>query len=130
MLMLMLLRAGHGGGMSLKKALVLNWGVRTGETRATLLRMIEGPRRLEDIPVRFDPALNRALDYAAAEGLVDILAKTTGSVISIRPAGKRLADLIYRAEDCMETEKTFFNLVRGRMPENKVKELLDWESTT
>ena len=129
MLVLMLLRAGHGRGMSLKKALILNWGVRTAETREALLRMIEGRRRLEDIPVRFDPALNRALHYAAAEGLVNIESKTTGSVISMQSAGEIIANLIYKTRDCMETEKAFFDRVRGRMPETKVKELLDWEAT-
>jgi hypothetical protein len=129
MLLLMLLRAGHAGGMSLKKALILNWGVRSSEARVTLLRMIEGDRRLDDIPVRVDPALNRALDFAVAEGLIDIKAKTTGSILSLESPGLTLARKLFDAEECMEPEKAFFNQIRGRLPEAKVKELLSWEAT-
>lgn len=128
-LCLMLLRAGRAGSMSLKKALLLNWGVRTQRTRGTLLRMIDGQRSLQDVPVRFDPALNRALDYAAAEKLVRAISKSTGSIVMLLPAGEKLATQVFESKECLEVEKAFFNSVRHRLPEEKVKELLNWETT-
>jgi hypothetical protein len=60
-LILGLSKSGWAGKMSLKKAHVLNWAVRDDSSRELFLRMMEGDRRLEDIPVRFDPSFNRAL---------------------------------------------------------------------
>ena len=128
-ILLMLLRCGRNESMSLKKALMVNWAVLTKETQNTLLRMVAGDRRLSDIPVRFDPALNRASDFARAEGLLYVEKKTTGSIIKLLPKGSEIAEKIYREKDCLETEKTFFNRLRGKLPEEKVKELLEWETT-
>lgn len=128
-ILLMLLRCGHAGKMSVKKAHLLNWAVLSLETRRTLLRMLEGTRQLTDIPVRFDPALNRALDFSRAEALLYIEEKTTGSIVRLLPKGEELAKGLYREPDCLETEKAFFNLLRGKLSEEKVAELLTWETT-
>jgi hypothetical protein len=128
-ILLMLLRCGRNESMSLKKALVINWAVLTKEARTTLLRMLTGSRQLSDIPVRFDPALNRALDFARAEGVLYVEKKTTGSIIKLLPKGSAIAQRLYQAQDCLEVEKTFFNSLRGKLPEEKVRELLEWETT-
>lgn len=126
---LMLLRCGRGGRLSLKKALLLNWAVLSSETRKIFTRMVDGNRQLTDIPVRLDPSLNRALDFARAERLLIIEKKTTGSIITLLPKGQELAERIHKEPDCLETEKTFFDSLRRRLPEEKVIEILDWETT-
>jgi len=128
-ILLMLLRCGWGGKMSLKKAHILNWAVLTNETRNTLVRMVDGDRQLSDVPVRFDPALNRALDFARAEGLIHIDKTTKGSVVILHSKGEELARTIYDETDCLDIEKGFFDLLRKKLPEDKVEELLDWETT-
>jgi hypothetical protein len=127
-LLLIVLRVGRGAALSLKKAHLVNWAVRTKQAQETLLRMIEGDRRLDDIPVRFDPALNRAIDFAVAERLLDVDAKTTGSILSLSDSGKALARTIYDQEDVFITERHFLDRLRGRLPEPKVQELLEWET--
>lgn len=127
-ILVMVLRCGRAGKMSLKKAHLLDWAVRTATARGTLSRMVQGQRELSDVPVRFDPALNRALDFARGEKLVHIDKKTTGSLIRLLPAGELMAENIYKEPDCLEVEKAFFNSLRGKLPEDKVTELLDWET--
>jgi len=113
--------------MSLTKAHVLNWAVRDGSSREMFLRMEKGDRQLEDVPVRFDPPFNRAVDFAAAEGLVFLDKKTTGLIVALTTAGWKLARELEEHEDSLRTERAFFEQVR-RIPERKIQELLSWET--
>jgi len=126
-LILGLSKSGWAGKMSLKKAHVLNWAVRDDSSRELFLRMMEGDRRLEDIPVRFDPSFNRALDFAAAERLISLDKKTTGLIIELLAGGRELASQLEQNNDCLSDERTFFETIR-RVPENKIQELLNWET--
>ncbi len=128
-LLLALVKCGWNGTMTLKKAHVLNWAVRGQASRDNLLRMMRGERELEDVVVRFDPAFNRALDFAVGEGLVDVEKKTTGLVIGILPAGKQLAEAVEEHQDCLKTERAFFEAVK-RVPQEKIEELLEWGTKT
>lgn len=126
-LVLGLTRSGWAGKMSLTKAHVLNWAVRDQASRRMFLRMMSGDRRLEDVPVRFDPSFNRALDFAAAENLVSLNRKTTGLIIELLPDGWKLAKELEAHEDCLNVERDFFEQVR-RVPEYKIQDLLNWET--
>lgn len=106
---------------------MLNWAVRDDSSREVFLRMEKGDRQLEDVPVRFDPSFNRAVDFAAAEGLVSLDKKTTGLIVELSTSGWKLAQELEEHEDCLRTERTFFGQVR-RIPEHKIQELLNWET--
>lgn len=129
LLLLMLLRAGRAGAMSLKKAHILSSAVRTSDARERLLRMLEGDRYLEDVPVRIDPSLNRAIDYAIAEKVIVAQVRSNTCVLSLLPAGEAIAQQIYSASDCMQIEKAFADRLRGSLTNEKVDELLNWETT-
>ena len=124
-LLLALLKCGWGGKMTLKKAHVLNWAVRGPVARDKLLRMIKGDRQLEDVVVRFDPAFNRALDFAVGERLVSLQKKTTGLIIELSSEGKKLAEGIEKIDDCLNAERAFFDSIR-KIPQEKIEELLEW----
>ena len=63
-LVLFLQRCCRQGKSSLKKLHVLNWAIRHPASRQTLLDVLDGRARPDRAIVRFDPALNRALDLA------------------------------------------------------------------
>jgi hypothetical protein len=126
-LVLGLKKSGWAGKMSLTKAHVLNWAVRDEASRDMFLRMMRGDRRLEDVPVRFDPSFNRALDFAAAEKLVSLDRKTTGLIIELLPEGWKLAQQLDGDDECLKAERTFFEQIR-RVSENRIHELLNWET--
>ena len=111
--------------MTLKKAHVVNWAVRDQASRETFLRMIKGDRQMEDVVVRFDPAFNRALDFAVGERLVALEKKSTGLVIELLPKGRDLVDAIEEHEDCLQAERAFFTEIK-KIPEHKIEELLEW----
>lgn len=126
-LILGLSKSGRAGKMSLKKAHVLNWAARDDFSREQFLRMISGDRRLEDVPVRFDPAFNRALDLAAGDGLVALERKTTGLIIQLLQPGYRLAEQLEEHKDCLVLERAFFETIK-KISEDRIRELLDWET--
>jgi len=129
LLLLMLHRAGRGGSMSLKKAHVLSSAVRTLEARERLLRMLDGNRYLDDVPVRIDPSLNRAIDYAIAEKVIVAEVRSNTCVLKLLPSGEAIARQVYAAADCMQIEKDFADRLRGNLTNEKVDELLNWETT-
>jgi hypothetical protein len=53
--------------------------------------------------------------------------KTTGLIIELTGSGMRFADSLEEHEDCLNTEREFFETVR-KIPETKIEELLDWET--
>jgi hypothetical protein len=89
--------------------------------------MVAGDRQLEDIVVRFDPAFNRALDLAAGEGLISMEKNTTGLIIELLEAGRQLAEALEAHKDCLKLEREFFESVK-KIPEDKIEELLEWET--
>lgn len=129
LLLLLLLRAGRGGSMSLKKAHVLSSAIRTAEARERLLRMLDGNRYLDDVPVRVDPSLNRAIDYAIAEKVIVTEVRSNTCILKLLPSGEAIATQVYAASDCMQIEKEFANRLRGNLTNEKVDELLNWETT-
>jgi hypothetical protein len=93
-----------------------------------LLRLLSGERYLDDVPVRIDPALNRAIEYAIAEKVVEAHARNNTLVLALTEAGKEFAREIIATPDCMEAEKEFAEQLRGKLPNEKVEEILDWET--
>lgn len=72
--------------------------------------------------VRFDPAVNRALTYAVAYGLI-VQQKTGKYALTAR--GKQLADQISLSGDLMVTEISDLRTLAKKLTESKVKELVD-----
>ena len=58
-----------GGKATHQQLHVLNWAIRTEETRAAFLQFVHGHRAPNQTIVRYDPSLNRAVDFAFAEGI-------------------------------------------------------------
>ena len=128
LLLLMISRCGHGGAMSLKKAHLVCSASRSEDNRNMLLRMLVGDRQLDDVAVRFDPSLNRAIDYAIAERLVLALVRSGTCVLKITPEGDRMVKALLETSDCMQVEKSFAEELRGKLSNEKVEEILNWET--
>jgi hypothetical protein len=58
---------------SLDKIHILNWAVRDLERQRSLLGYVDGVIGPEDVIVRYEPGLDRALRLAAAEELVEVV---------------------------------------------------------
>ncbi|MEO7099189.1 MAG: hypothetical protein ABI162_07485 [Luteolibacter sp.] len=121
-LLLMLRICGRGGRSGLVKLHVLNWASRKHDSRRALLDRLAGRFDYFDIPLRFDPAFNRAVDLARGEGLVE---RDQSQAISLTPSGQDCVNEILSNADCLEREKGFFGLVGKRLTDAKVNEMIN-----
>lgn len=99
---------------------VLNWGIRSKATRLALTRTANGNSPLDALIVRVEPSLNRAVDFAIGEGLVERLSK---SRLQLTATGIVLADEIDRQEDLFATEKQFVAAIGKNITESLVSDI-------
>jgi hypothetical protein len=109
---------------SLQKIHIMNWAVRDAERRAALSGYIDGEVGPEDVVVRYEPGLDRALRFAVAEGLVAVV-KT--NELQLTPKGSEIVQQI-EAADCLQPEKHFLKEMGSRASEKRMKALLRLES--
>ncbi|MEO8127264.1 MAG: hypothetical protein ABJF23_27445, partial [Bryobacteraceae bacterium] len=67
--------------------------------------------------IRFEPFLNRAIDFALGEGLIS---RTDGARIELSQKGRTLAAELASEQAVYETEKRFIETVRFRVTEKLV----------
>jgi hypothetical protein len=120
-LVLFLHRCCRHGKSSLKKLHVLNWAIRHPASRQTLLDVLGGRALPDRAIVRFDPALNRALDLAKGEKLVE---QVSGDRFQITAKGQQLAEEAMSDPECLTSEKWFMSEVASQVTEVTINRLL------
>jgi hypothetical protein len=103
---------------------VLNWAIRTAESRAIFLRVLSGELKPDEAIVRFDPVVERALDFAAGESLVSI----SGDHVLLTDKGVDFVKRLSREKDCMKLEKQFLSAVGRKLTQVQVESFLTWEA--
>lgn len=133
----MLLEQCWGGKATHQQLHVLNWAIRTEETRAGFLQFVHGHRSPNQIIVRYDPSLNRAVDFAFAEGIVshheespDLVGEDTtrGSNyrIMLTKKGRELLAAVRGMKDCLVVEKKFLSAIGRKVTQQQVESLFTW----
>ena len=117
LLVLLLKRCCRQSRSSLTRLHVLNWAVRTENNHQALIELVANARSPDSLIVRFDPAFNRAMDFALGEGLVR---RVDGSRIELTSSGDAMADEIAKNEGLYSGEKTFVDEIRQRVTETVV----------
>lgn len=121
-LALLLVDKCHGSGASWKSLQLLSWAVRDTEHVELLVELKQGA----DIPdrpvVRFEPALDRALDLATGLGLLE---QKAARVFRLTSAGRCVVDQI-RASDAFRHEREMLNLLDGKVTQKEVGRVLEW----
>jgi hypothetical protein len=82
--------------------------------------MIDDSSPLHSLIVRFEPFLNRAVDFAIGEGLIK---RTGGNRIELTNLGKSLAGELKNAEGAFAAEKQFMHAVGQAVTEKFVNEM-------
>lgn len=121
LLMLVLNRSCRQGKASLQKLHVLNWALRTPESRHAMIEALEGTSAPDTALVRFDPALNKTLDFARGEGLVEVL---DGPRYQITPKGLAIAEDLAKDPNAFMVEQSFLETVGSRLTENFVAKMM------
>ncbi len=117
LLVILLKRCCRQGKSSLTRLHVLSWGLRTKDSQGELIALIEGRSNPDSLVVRFDPAFNRAIDFAIGEGFVR---RVDGARIELTPSGDLFAEEIAKSDDLYPVEKAFANELRQRVTETLV----------
>lgn len=80
--------------------------------------------KTEMLPVvRFEPALNRAINYAVADGLVEI--QKSNSKLRLTERGKNLYNEIIENNDIMILEKNELNIINNKINDDIINKILE-----
>jgi hypothetical protein len=119
-LCLILRICGWGDSCSLIKLHMISFAL---ISRANMNRLVEFAGGTGNTPiVRFDPAVNRALTYAIAYGLIE---QQQSAKYKLTDRGQRLADQIKLVGDLMVVEICDLKTLAKKLTETKVKEIVD-----
>lgn len=131
--LLLLIDACRGGAANLEQLHVLDWAVRTEESRRTLLEFLTQHRSPDRAIVRFDPTLDRAVSLAAGCNLLMVTprnsAETTGAVLPDFRVELTLhgqAALAELPDDTFTTERTFLAALPRKLTQTDVRDLYTW----
>lgn len=120
LLVLVLKSCCRGSRTSLARLHVLCWALSAPDSRAALLAAISGQLDPRSLIVRFDPFLERALQYAIGEKLV---VHWRGRAVELTPTGKKLAAEVIATEDLFNSEKEFLALIGQDLSEKLVNRM-------
>jgi len=120
LLLLMLSVSSRGARSSFGRLQLLNWSLLHDEGRDALLSVLDGARQPNAIMVRIEPSLNRAVDFATAEGLVRTVG---GSRIELTEVGEAEAARILAESSLYVKEREYLSLLGKRVTETLVSQI-------
>ncbi|MPY19077.1 hypothetical protein [Paenibacillus glucanolyticus] len=107
---------------TLMKLHVMNWAIRNNQGRELFLQLCAGEIGPDNIIVRFEPWLNRAVDIALAEGLIQ---RINGDRVELSSSGAIMAKEILKKQECFVQEKEFLHTLRKSISEAKLKNIIE-----
>lgn len=122
--LLLTLQQCWGSRASRRQLHVLNWAIRTAGARETFLHVITGNLRPDEAIVRFDPVVDRALQFAAGESLVSI----SGDLVFLTEKGDQFVKRLNKDKDCMTEEKSFLAAIGKKLTQVQVDAFLTAEA--
>lgn len=106
-------------GCSLIKMHIIASALFDNRFQKKLMKFLESHSQYEFI-VRFDPALNRALEYALADKL--IIQQGNGTY-KLSAKGKHLAKEIFKEKEIFKSEKKILEEISLELTEDRIKEI-------
>jgi len=135
--LVLLLDACRGQKASHQQLHVLNWASRNEESRRSFIDFLNGNRTPNQIIVRYDPSLNRAVHFAFAEGVIERQAaqdpdrdaeRTVPPYrILLTEKGRALLAQTQDMDDCFTTLKQFLIELPGKIGQKQIELLFSWE---
>lgn len=111
-----------GSSCSFLKIQMISNALNDKESETKLLDFCNDNNLLFASAIRFDPAVNRVLGYALADGIIKQLVKGT---YKLTDKGKEFVKKIISDKDLMIKEINFLEKVKNKLPEDKISELMD-----
>lgn len=117
--LLVILLTSRAGKTSFGRLHLLNWAIHSRENRQIIRDVLSRRMAPDAVVVRIEPSLNRAVDLARGEGLVDV----TGNRVLLTARGKTFAVVIWKHPALLADEKDFLQEVKGLLTEQFVRDL-------
>ena len=112
------------GGASSTKIHMINVALNDSSVREDIDRLIQGNYLAESIPLRFDPSVNRAINYALADNLIT---RQANGNFKLTTKGKFLVEQINLDECLMVAEKLYLRTIGGKLSERIISSVSkDW----
>lgn len=121
LLLLLILSYSRGNRASFSKLHVINWVIRSSKTRKLFINYLHGDAFKNEIIVRVEPWINRAIDIAKAEGLVNII---NGKSVKLTVKGEKYVIMIKDTTKCYNEEINFLDIIRPHVNENDIETFL------
>jgi urease gamma subunit len=86
--------------------------------------VIAGDLRPDEAIVRFDPVVERALQFAIGEAVVFV----SGDVVFLTDKGQEFVKRLMKQKDCMIAEKQFLSAVGRKLTQLQVESFLATEA--
>jgi hypothetical protein len=125
-LILLILLYSRGQKATLQKLHLLNSVSRFHAARQSYLRYAEGKAKRDEIIPRIEPSLNRALNFARGQGLLQI---EKGKNIKLTARGLTAALKLDEKADCLAAEREFLKAVKSFSTESNIEDLFTWNLT-
>jgi hypothetical protein len=123
---------------SIQQLHVLNWAIRSKESREAFLSFLEGSVPPDQAVVRYDPSLVRVMDFARHERLVRdreepnldstherMPSSSTSYRIALSDKGHSFAAMLTE-ENYLVSERLFLERIGKKVTQKMVESLLDW----
>lgn len=103
-ILLVLRLSSIGNKSTMRRLYIFNWAILSEENRNKLRELIRGSISPDEIIIRFEPSLSRALDFARGEGLLEFIA---GKRVQLTLQGLNAAEELLRNQNILVEEKNF-----------------------
>jgi hypothetical protein len=118
---LLLVRKCRGARASLEQLHVLNWAIRDAHGRQTFTSFWRGEIEPDQAVVRFEPALNRAIDLALG---LRLLIWTDAKRLTLTEEGHELLGEIDEDDDVLTEEKSFLQSLPSSITQTGIDTIL------
>lgn len=113
---------------------VLNWAIRNTTNRLRFVQFLNGQMRPDDVVVRFDPTLSRAITFAIEERVMKVSSTDRDSddvpeniPLTLGQRGTELLATIREMEDVLVVEKNFLSSLGKKISRKAIASLFPKE---
>lgn len=112
---------------------VMNWSMRSRRAQEQFLAYLQGRKSPNEVVVRYDPSLTRAIDFALGEGIVERYEKLTSGDegkaeyrLTLSTQGDKLANELITDEENFVVEKAFLRDIGQKITQTQIAALFKW----
>jgi len=112
---------------------VMNWSIRSRKAQDQFLAYMQGRKSPNEVVVRYDPSLTRAIDFALGEGIVERYEKLDSGDegksqyrLTLSSKGETIASELMADGENLIVEKAFLRDIGQKITQSQIADLFKW----